>query len=569
MRRLALALLIAGCLHAQDAREEEYRKRAARLVDHFAGMQSGYPAVTARLALQRDAEWASRELVRLLREPTGDMFWMFPVTAVAHLDRGQLSAEARWALRRAWKTYMPYRGDTENHWLLYYTCLYLMAQMYPDEPGETWFTGRNSAENRREAEAWLRQWMDLTTTIGQGEYDCTHYIGVYVLPLAYLHAWSKDPDMRERARKMLDWVIADYAVESLDGLYVGAHARTDDVQVREKWHGVSSDLGWLWFGQGHPLPAHSVYTFYHAVAAGYCPPAILHRIATDRTQPYLHREQKRTRHRWRFTGVRNAPVFKTTYMTADYAVGSDQGGILQPIQQHSWDVTWHVADPRGVHNTMFSLHPYSGVYELQMYFPGMPDFITEAVVRSKRTYDSQDKFLGGSPYEQITQERDTVVALYNIPPDARFSHINGFFSKDLENVREDPSGWIFAQGGRTYLAYRPLAAYDWIPIDGGGRRLFSPHRKNGTIVQAAAAGEFASFEAFCDTVRKLPLTFRLEPVPAVRFRTLRGAEMDVEYDRTRPESNGMLFEGPFLNSAVGSRKLTITHGGETMVLDLN
>ncbi|MBL8235490.1 MAG: hypothetical protein JNL98_43755 [Bryobacterales bacterium] len=141
--------------------------------------------------------------------------------------------------------------------------------------------------------------MDLTTTIGQGEYDCTHYLGVYVLPLSYLHAWSKDPDMKERARKMLDWVIADYAVENLNGIYAGAHARTDDVQVVEKWNGVSSDLGWMWFGLGYPLPGYSYYGFFYAAASAYLPPEVIHRIATDRSQAYVHREQKRTRHRWR------------------------------------------------------------------------------------------------------------------------------------------------------------------------------------------------------------------------------------------------------------------------------
>ena len=83
-----------------------------------------------------------------------------------------------------------------------------------------------------------------------------------------------------------------------------------------------------------------------------------------------------------------------------------------------------------------------------MYFPGLPDFITEAVVRSKKTYDSPDKFLGGSPYEQIIQDRDTLIALYNIPPGVRFPHINGFFPDGLKHFEEHPSGWIVARPSR-------------------------------------------------------------------------------------------------------------------------
>jgi hypothetical protein len=43
---------------------------------------------------------------------------------------------------RPWRTYFPMRGDTENHWAMYYASLYLMAELYPDDPGDTWFTAR-------------------------------------------------------------------------------------------------------------------------------------------------------------------------------------------------------------------------------------------------------------------------------------------------------------------------------------------------------------------------------------------------------------------------------------------
>src|SRR5437764_9443458 len=170
---------------------------------------------------------------------------------------------------------MPYRGDTENHWLLYYTCLYLMAQLWPDQGGDQWYTGKSSEENLREAREWIESWVRLTTRRGQGEYDSPHYIGVYTLPISYLAAWAKDPAMKKRATMMLDYLIADYAAENLDGLYVGAHARVYEQQLVEKWNGVSSDFGWLWFGVGRPMPFPDNYCFYYAVASGYEPPAIL------------------------------------------------------------------------------------------------------------------------------------------------------------------------------------------------------------------------------------------------------------------------------------------------------
>ena len=178
----------------------------------------GLAEIAAKLALRQDAAACSERLVELLKKPSGDMFWMFPVTCISYLGRDQLSPAAKAAMREAWRTYMPLRGDTENHWLMYYTSLYLMAQLWPNEPGDRWFHGKSSEEIFAEARDYLIHWTKLTTTIGQGEYDCTHYLGEYSIPLLFLSTWAKDPGMRQRARMMLDYVLADYAVDTLNGL---------------------------------------------------------------------------------------------------------------------------------------------------------------------------------------------------------------------------------------------------------------------------------------------------------------------------------------------------------------
>jgi hypothetical protein len=175
-----------------------FAERTKFVVDAWAHPKGGaplhYAQIAARLKLHEDAALCSRRLEELLAEgPTGDMFWMFPITAIAYLDQGQLTPAARQALRASFRTYMPYRGDTENHWLLYYTSMYLMAQLWPGEAGEQWFNGKSSEENQREAAGWIESWVKLTTTRGQGEYDSPHYMGVFLLPMSYLAEWSRDP----------------------------------------------------------------------------------------------------------------------------------------------------------------------------------------------------------------------------------------------------------------------------------------------------------------------------------------------------------------------------------------
>lgn len=559
------------------------RVKPGELITDLAG-------ISAKLARGEDADLCSRSVIELMKTPGSGPFWMFPVVGVAYLGREQLSAEAQQSIRDAWRGGMQMRGDTENHWVMYYASLYLMAELYPDEPAESWYTGKSSAENLAEARGYLIDWMDLATTIGQGEFNPTHYIGEYAIPLLYLATWAKDPAMRLRGQMKLDWILADLAVNTLNGVLHGANARTDDTSVIERWNALASFFSWLAFGNTPPPAGYGGWGVYFATVARYYDvPEVIYRIAVDRDADYVQRDLKRTRRRWRNSDVLMAPIYKTNYTRRDYAVGSYQGGMADPIQTHVWDVTWAVPDPRGVHNTMFSMHPASSGFDMQTYFTELPDQMIKGVTKEgKASYDSPDKFLGGSRFEQVFQDLDTVIALYDIPPGERFPHINGFFSKDLRHLTVDPSGWIFAQGGNAYLAYRPLAPYELQPLariksswtgeraDTGDQRLYSPHLRNGTIVQAASASEFPDFAAFQAAIRALPLEYGLEPTPTVKFTTLRGKKVICTFGAA-PVVNGRpvdytkwkLFEGPYLNAEKGSRRLTLTHGALERVLDSN
>ncbi len=571
MRSLVLTLTLALAA-GLDGATSEFAARAKAIVEYnaLAGLNGplGYSAIAARLKLHRTPEVCSDSLERLLDAgPSGDMFWMFPAIAIAYLDQGQLTPAARGKLRDSWRTYMPYRGDTENHWLMYYTSLYLAAQLWPDEAGDRWYTGKSSRENLEEARGWIEKWVKLTTTRGQGEYDSPHYMGVYLIPMSYLAAWAKDPAMKQRATMMLDYLIADYAPENVDGIYVGAQSRVYDPAVLDKASNVASDFGWLWFGLGKATPGYGPYSPWYTYASAYEPPEVLRRIATDRSTPYTHYERKRTRNRWRFEDDFHGPVYKTTYMRREYAVSSDQGGVLQPIQQHSWDVTWRVKDALGKHNTLFTMNPHSSIHELQTFFTFARDVGIPVVVSSKKMYDSPEKLVGGSPYERIFQDEDTVIALYDIAPGARFGHVNGFFSKDLEEVVEDASGWIFARGGEARIAFRMLRPYDWVAMAGGDRRMFSPYARNGVVVQVATTGEYPEAQQFRKAILDLPLQFEVEKSPEVTFRSLRGKTLHFAYNAPPDRGGWPLFGGKFVQADVDSERMTIQHGALKRVLD--
>ncbi len=561
------------CLISRVEIYNPYRARCDSLIDFFANRETGgYIEIAAKLYHGSDLDWALTKLDTLLQNPHGDMFWMYPFITVSYVGRERLPDDVKRRMRDLWRTYTPYRGDTENHWAMYYTALYLITQMYPNEPAESWYNGRSSEENFREAEEYLLSWMDLTTTIGQGEFDSPDYFGVYIVPMAQLYAFAEDPAMKQRAAMMLDYLIADFAVEHLDGMWMGGHSRTYPEPVLNQWKTSSAGISWLLFGNTPFQPRGEAAIL---AMSGYEPPEILYYIATDRSQPYVHKELKRTRHRIRHSIVRNAPVYKYTYMRKEYAIGSLQGGLLQPIQQHTWDVTWTIDDPREGFNTLFTVHPYSSGYELSMYFPEETKLMINAVVKSKNTYDSWDKWTTASPYEQVFQQKDALIVLYDIPQGTRFPHINGFFPKSLKKREFDSLGWIFCHGGEAYIAYYPIAKYKWIEEENNWR-LHSTRLKNGAVVQIAPAKNFDSFKAFKNKIKSLSLLTRTNPVPQVSFTTLDGDLMEFTYNQI-PKLNGVLmdykswklYDGPFLYAEKGSRMLEMQYGPLHRLLDFN
>ena len=111
--------------------------------------------------------------------------------------------------------------------------------------------------------------------------------------------------------------------------------------------------------------------------------------------------------------------------------------------------------------------------------------------------------------------------------------------------------------------------HDWLSASDGGRRLYSPHLKNGTVVQVAAAGEFRDFEAFQRAILALPFEAQREPVPSVKMRTLRGKHLAFTWGQKRDWNGWKMFDSPFAQAEPGSRVLRLQHGGLRRVLDFN
>jgi hypothetical protein len=572
---LILSLLLFPSLsHSAGSPAESFRdgfagRRDSLIRFYVDARHVGFDEIAAKLRMGVNVDTALVHLSRLMENPKGDMFWMYPFIGAYLYGQDNIPDSLKRKVRDVWRTYTPYRGDTENHWVMYYTSLYLAAQTWPGEDGSQWYNGKSSEENFKDGEGWINFWMKTTTTIGQGEFDSPGYGACYLAPMFLLHEFAKDPIMKKKAGMMIDYLLADFAVEYLKGSYCGGHSRDYPETVVSPKTTAMTAFGYLFFGDAPFIPRGE--TLFAAMSS-YKLPEIIYRIATDRRRPYVDTETKRVRNKMRHDTLKNPPVYKYTFMTQDYSLGSLQGGILQPIQQHTWDVTWVSSKP---HNTLFSIHPYYSGFELGTFFPEEEKLMVEAVIGSnKPSYNTEDKWVGSSPYEQTFQYRSAIIVLYDIKPGTDFEHIDAFFTKDFDERVVDPSGWIFCRDGDVYIAYYPLKPYQWSE-EGIDFRLRSRDLKNGCIVEVASRRETGSFAEFKRTIRKTEIHHkRFDKDLTVRYTTRHGDKMQFTYDGARI-LNGKpvdfksykLFNGPYLQAEVGSEMLKMTHKGQYRTLN--
>jgi len=568
---IGLLFLLNSCT-TQEPTEYDiaFESRRDSLIDYYADMEprANYTIITAKLYRGIDVEESLHYLDSLYIAPRGDMFWMYPSLSMYLYNKSVLPDEYRARYRELWRTYTPYRGDTENHWVMYYTCLYLAAQEWSGEPGDRWYTGKSSSENMREAEEWLITWMKTATTIGQGEFDSPHYMEVFLTPMFMLYEFSEDRKMKRKAEMMIDYLMADFAAEYLRGNYCGAHSRDMIPTATDPLRAAMTAFGWLYFGDtefqargGSLIAALSSYRL----------PEVIYHIATDRSEPYVHLERKRLRNIIRFGDELNPPVYKYTYMTEDFALGSLNGGIAQPIQQHTWDVTFVSDKPN---NTIFTIHPYYSEYEVGKFFPEPLKILLDGISRVRPEYQDPNKWVGSSPYTQTMQHENAIIVLFDIDEGVSHQHINGFFPKTLDRRVEDESGWILCEGGNIYIGYYPLKPYEWIEEDINWRlRSYDP--KNGLILEVVSQDDYESFGEFREVMAGREVVVEdSDELLRVRYTTTGGDELDFTYDGSRVLNGAVidfatdyLFRSRFMEAKVGSESLRMTAGGITRDLD--
>jgi hypothetical protein len=367
---------------------------------------------------RRTLDVCSQRVIEMMKDPGTGPFWMFPAVCVAYTGRDKLTPEARAAIRDAWRTTRQLRGDTENHWVMYYASLYLMAELYPNEPAETGIPANppRRTSPRRAA----------TCCTGWTTHDLGRAGGVQPHPLhrrvCHPHAvsrhWAKDPAMKSARSHDARLALRRTRRQHAQRRAARPNSRTDEGSVIERWNALASYFSWLLFGNTPPTGGYGGWGLYFAPARQKLHGARGH-------LPHRHRPRRRltcsaTARAPAATGATatcsRPPVYKTNYLRRDYAVGSIQGIMNDAIQA---TLGRHLGRGRPARESTTRCSRCTRIprcARCSRNSSPIPSHDHGVTFEGKPSYDSPDKVLGASPYEKVFQDLDTVIALYDIAP---------------------------------------------------------------------------------------------------------------------------------------------------------
>ena len=495
----------------------------------------------------------------------------------------RLPAAAADHIKRMFFDCLQQRGNTENHWLMFYAGNLLAAERWADEP--IFWNGLPPAVMHAEASRWILGMIARTATIGHYEYDSTGYHNEHFTPYLALAEHARDPVVKRQAAKVVDLLLADMALEYFHGAYAGGHGREGNVNTWTQV-GPGQGLNYLYFGDEEFEPERHCQTYATpAAAAAYRPPELLARLALDRDTPHVVRKTKPPRAIYRHVERAPDPVRKYTWMSRSFALGSTQTGMVEagagPIDLTSWDLTWRGARHQA---KICCNHPYRSALRFSSFLPELPQRVGRSVGTRKPYLQVSDRLFGGSPYERMMQHEGTIIVLYRIPADDETPFVNCFLPKG--STWSEQNGWILSDQQDFYVGLRPIGPYRWEDIYEPGKDgnwidgwLLRIHDLNaGLVLEAVEKAAAGSFDAFCQ-VRSEAAHFDLSGWPdagRVSVNSSTGSRLEMAYDgphrvdgRDLDYAGYPLFDAPGVDAPLGTGKVTLRHGADELALDFD
>ncbi|GHV95710.1 hypothetical protein AGMMS50293_20300 [Spirochaetia bacterium] len=414
---------------------------------------------------------------------------LFPHVMRVFKDDPRLSPELKQAIKNCilnFRYWIDEPGNdvmwffSENHALLFHICQLLCGELYPDEVFTT--SGLSGREMQKKAEARLERWFNIFFAEGFTEWNSPAYLPIDSLGFACLYDGTANAELKEQARRGLDFIYYLMAIFGLDGCLASTAGRTYLKELMGNYSNCTSFMSYIGYGSGNM--GHAGKGSLPLCFSDYEPPAGY--AAWQRPAPGQALRCQSTQGQRGFAKL-------YCYKTSGFVLASacdfrprEPGHQENPIQLTFTPVA-----------QLWINHPG----EVAIYGTGRPSY-----------------WAGNGILPRVNQYRGFASVVFDISEDHPVGFTHLYFPTMEFHICRHQDHWLFGEEGDHYCAVYAVAGLEAQKSGPNTDREFiSPGRRNIWFVRAASPSEFGSFDAFVSSMKSIPLetdlqklSFRLE-----------------------------------------------------------
>lgn len=366
---------------------------------------------------------------------------------------------------------------TENHQLIFHTAAYLSGHRFPDASfASASLSGHRLAAVARER---LLGWIRPRQTGGFSEWDSSAYLAMDAYALLALVELSREDEVVQASRCLLDKLFHLVAVHSWRGVHGSSHGRCYVDSLKSARFDGTSGLQRIAWGTGGFQGEHWA-TLMFALSRRYRVPDEVIAAATDLAGIQEIRVHSFGRYRFE-SDLRDDPwdVHTLTRRTPHYMLSAalDQRPGAAGIQEHLWQATI------GRDALVFATYP----------------------ANTAETGHARPNFWAGSArLPRVRMHGRTVIALYDVVATVGLGRTHAHFPHDAFEESFTDGPWAFARVGRGYVALWSEGELTRAASGpGAGRELLTAGGRVW-ICWAGSADEDGSFESFSRRLTETP-----------------------------------------------------------------
>ncbi|MCC3371908.1 fibronectin type III domain-containing protein [Cohnella sp. REN36] len=479
--------------------------------------------------------------------------------------------------------------QTENLRMSNYATGYLVGQYFPDLAD---LNGRSGAALKSLNKANVVAMIEAGVRKGWAEYESPEYTFMTYFCLNALYQYSDEADLRQKAKMAMDVMWFEWANDWIDGYVVSSisRAKGDSVSANDPtWRGADhTALAWSYFGAHRAQQAvgesdsdaPSMYrpfleylglVVYRGMT--YEPPEMAIQIGRNAAKDYASRKTTLQN-----SSGRGMKIFRQAYVKPTWGLATEvqYNRVDNWIEDLPLVLRWHSDAP----NPLFRLSADQGNSPIGNY--------------------SQPANL------RIMQDGPAAVGVYKLQNSPTSNYLNALFPDTGSLVaREEQAGWVFANAGTIYFAFKMIKPYAWYhqtstdpankvkttaQLHPTAQLLYSydilrsQADTNGWVLETAGSSEYADFAAFKSAVLSnttVDASHIDEANPRLVYRNLHGNTMDIVFDSAAAayagthKINGVpidyntfkLFDTPWLRQDPNGAVFTATLNGDRLTYD--